>query len=91
MAAREVVLPEPVTPVTRTRPLGFSQRVWTMGGSPSWSNERITSGMERKAPAVAPRWLNTLARNRDTPWRPKEKSTSRSSSSRCFCWSVMIP
>ena len=50
MAARVVDLPEPVTPVTRTRPRGLSQRVWTMGGRPSASKLRISPGMVRKTP-----------------------------------------
>ena len=55
MAARVVDLPEPVTPVTSTRPRGFSQSADTEGGRFSWSKLRMFSGMVRKTPAVAPR------------------------------------
>ena len=41
------------------------------------------------ASRIAPRWLKTLARNRARPFKPKEKSSSRFSSKRCFCESVI--
>ena len=88
MAASVVDLPEPVGPVTSTRPRGFSHRVSTIGGSPSSLKPRISYGMRRKAAATAPRWMKTLARKRASPLMPKEKSSSRVSSSRCFWASV---
>mgnify|MGYP000665198172 CR=1 FL=1 len=42
----------------------------------------------RSAPAIEPRCMNTLARNRASPLIPKLKSSSRFSSKRCFWASV---
>ena len=49
IAASVVDLPEPVGPVTRTRPRGFSASLWSDGGRPSSSSVLIASGMRRKA------------------------------------------
>src|SRR5712692_6526028 len=89
MAASVVDLPEPVGPVTSTNPRGLSQSLLTTAGRPSWLNDLISKGIRRKTAAVAPRWLNTLARKRASPFKPNEKSSSRLSSNRCFCESVM--
>ena len=88
MAARVVDLPEPVGPVTSTRPRGFSHSLETTGGRPSWAKDLISKGMTRKTAATAPRWLKQLPRKRARPLRPKEKSSSRFSSKRCFWASV---
>ncbi len=88
--ASVVDLPEPVGPVTSTSPRGFLARSLTMGGSPSSAKVRILNGMVRKAPATAPRCMKTLARNRDRPFTPKERSSSLSSSNLCFWASVRI-
>ena len=89
MAASVVDLPDPVGPVTSTSPRGLSQSLLTTGGSPSWLKDLISKGMSRNTAEVAPRWLKTLARNRARPFKPKEKSSSRLSSKRCFCASVI--
>jgi len=57
IAASVVDLPEPVGPVTSTRPLGLLANSETTGGSPSSSKLRILNGMVRKAPATAPRCM----------------------------------
>ena len=88
MAASVVDLPLPVGPVTRTSPRGRSARVAMTGGSESSANDLICSGMTRYTAATAPRWLNTLHRNRAMPRMPNEKSSSRVSSKRFFCVSV---
>src|SRR5579872_6423813 len=87
--ASVVDLPDPVGPVTSTSPRGLSQSLLTTGARPSWLNDLISNGIKRKTAAVAPRWLKTLARKRASPFKPKEKSSSRLSSKRCFCESVI--
>ena len=88
--ASVVDLPEPVGPVTSTRPRGFFASSVTIGGSPSSWKVRILKGMVRKAPATAPRCMKMLARKRESPFTPKERSSSFSSSNLCFCESVRI-
>ena len=88
--ASVVDLPEPVGPVTSTRPRGFFASSATIGGRPSSSNVRILKGIVRNAPATAPRCMKTFARKRERPFTPKERSSSLSSSNRCFCSSVRI-
>src|SRR5437868_10441494 len=89
MAASVVDLPDPVGPLTSTKPRGLSHSLLTTAGSPSWLKDLISNGMSRNTAEVAPRWLNTLARKRARPFRPNEKSSSRLSSKRCFCASVI--
>ena len=88
IAASVVDLPEPVGPVTRTSPLGRSANCSTIGGSSSSSKARILTGMTRIAQPTAPRCRKTLQRKRASPWRPKERSSSFSSSNFCFCASL---
>ncbi len=67
IAASVVDLPEPVGPVTSTRPLFKSVSRFTIGGIPSCSSVGIWFLITRN---TEPRpWLctNTLARNRATP------------------------
>src|SRR5882724_11043781 len=89
MAASVVDLPDPVGPVTSTKPRGLSHSLLTTAGRPSWLNDLISKGMSRNTAEVAPRWLNTLARKRARPFNPNEKSSSKCSSKRCFCESVI--
>ncbi len=89
IAARVVDLPLPVGPVTSTKPRGSSASSATMGGKPRSSSPRISNGMARKAPATAPRCMNTFARKRDRPFTPKEKSSSLLFSNFTFCSSVI--
>src|SRR5262245_19589786 len=86
--ASVVDLPEPVGPVTRISPRGFLQRSEITGGRPNASNVFISYGIARNTAPTAPFWLKRLARNRDIPLRPNEKSSSRFSSKRCFWASV---
>jgi hypothetical protein len=51
-------------------------------------NERILYGMSRNAPPTALFCTNRLARKRASPFTPKERSISCSSSKRAFCESV---
>ena len=90
IAASVVVLPEPVGPVTSTRPRGFSHSFSTTAGRPSSRKPRISWGISRNAAASAPRWWNTLQRKRARLLMPNEKSISRFSSSLCFWLSVRI-
>ena len=86
--ASVVDLPEPVGPVTSTRPRGRSHMSETVLGRPSSSSGRIVNGTRRNAPATAPRCMNRLARNRARPFTPNEKSSSCASSKAIFCASV---
>ena len=88
IAASVVDLPEPVGPVTSTRPRGFSAIFVTAGGSPSWSSCLIVNGIWRIATDTQPRCLNTLPRKRASCWMPNEKSSSSSISKRFFWLSV---
>ena len=76
MAARVVVLPDPVGPHTRTRPLGLSASSWQTLGSPSSSNEGMTSLTCRSTMAAAPRDRYALTRNRPMPGSVRAQSHS---------------
>ena len=64
MAARVVVLPEPVVPVTSTRPRGSREIRLMMSGRCSSSNEGILVVTCRMAMLMLPRWRKTLTRKR---------------------------
>src|SRR5438034_5351100 len=55
MAASVVDLPDPVGPVTSTKPRGLSHSLLTTAGSPSWLKDLISNGMSRNTAEVAPR------------------------------------
>ncbi len=65
--ARVVDLPEPVGPVTRTKPRGLRVKSESTAGSPSDSRLSISFGIRRKAALTEPRWKKTLTRKRATP------------------------
>ena len=65
--ASEVDLPEPVGPVTSTKPRGLRVKSASSAGSPSASRVLISFGIRRKAALIAPRWKKQLTRNRATP------------------------
>ena len=67
MPARVVVLPEPVGPVTRTRPRGSSASWPTAGGSPRSSSGMAPTATRRKTMPTVPRLRKALTRNRPTP------------------------
>jgi hypothetical protein len=90
IVASVVDFPEPVGPVTRMRPRGFFESSSTILGRPSSSKVLILYGIARKAPATAPRWVKMLARKRERPRTPNERSSSFDSSNLCFCASVRI-
>jgi hypothetical protein len=54
---------------------------------PRWM-KTLARKRARKAPATFPRWMKTLARKRESFWTLNERSSSLSSSKRCFCASV---
>ena len=83
-AARVVDLPEPVGPVTNTKPRGRSEKSDTTLGRPSSATVTILYGICRIAIATHPRCLNTLPRKRDRFCTPNEKSSSSSVSKRFF-------
>ena len=56
MAARVVDLPDPVGPVTSTRPLGRIASSSTTGGRPSSSAVGMRMGMLRNTAPIEPRW-----------------------------------
>ena len=56
IAASEVDLPEPVGPVTSTKPRGRRVNSCTAAGRPSSSIEVRPKGIRRKAAPIAPRW-----------------------------------
>ena len=80
MAAKVVDFPEPVGPVTITRPMGSSTRDSTTGGRPSWANPGISKGMIRRASEHVSRWWKALQRSRARSFQLKAKSISRSAS-----------
>ena len=55
-AASEVDLPEPVGPVTSTKPRGRLASSCRTSGSPSSSTVLIDTGIRRNAAPIAPRW-----------------------------------
>ena len=56
MAASVVDLPEPVGPVTSTKPRGFLVNSWSTGGSPRSRSAGISLGIRRKAADSDARW-----------------------------------
>src|ERR1041384_3289525 len=88
IAARVVLLPDPVGPVTSTRPRGLSARPATTAGRPSSSNVLTLNGICRMTSDTQPRCLKQLPRNRARFWIPNEKSSSFSVSKRFFWFSV---
>ena len=79
IAASVVDFPDPVGPVTRTRPFSRWASVWTMSGRPSSWQDRIRVGITRNTAPSPFRWLNTLTRNRALSPSSIAKSRSRRS------------
>ena len=67
IAASVVLFPEPVGPVTRTKPRGLSANSRSTWGTFSESSEGISCGTSRNAALTEPRWKKQLTRNRATP------------------------
>jgi hypothetical protein len=84
IAASVVDLPEPVGPVTSTRPRGFSAIFAIEAGRPRSVKVRMLNGICRMTIETQPRCLKQLPRNRARFWMPKEKSSSSSISKRFF-------
>ena len=55
-AASVVDLPEPVGPVTSTKPRGFFVMSCSAIGMPSSSSDLMTAGIRRNAAPIAERW-----------------------------------
>ena len=70
IAASVVDLPEPVVPVTRTRPRCSSQMRSRTRGRFSSSMVRILVGMTRRTMPTLPRCWKTLTRKRPRPATP---------------------
>ncbi len=85
MPDRVVVLPEPVGPVTSTRPRGSIARLASTAGSPSSCSGVAPTLTWRNTRPAEPRLRKALTRNRPTPVREYAKSASfvrRNSSTR---------
>ena len=67
IAARVVDLPEPVGPVTSTKPRGLAHSSRSTCGTPSESRPGMSCGTRRKAALTEPRWKKQLTRKRATP------------------------
>ena len=80
--ASEVDFPDPVGPVTSTRPRRRSVNAFTDSGSPRSSNCGMSWGIGRSATATVPRCSATFTRNRPTPATECEVSSSWSASNR---------
>src|SRR5271168_4981473 len=90
MPASVVDLPDPVGPVTRTRPRGSMHKSLKALGAFSSSRVRMLDGMLRNT-APAPRfWLKALTRKRASLGISKEKSVSKNSSYAFLCLSFMM-
>src|SRR2546427_8038731 len=79
IAASVVLLPDPVGPVTSTRPRGFSDSFATTPGNPSSSKVRTLNGICRITSDTQPRCLKQLPRNRARFWMPNERSEEHTS------------
>ena len=88
IVASVVDLPDPVTPVTSTRPFGILTSSLTTVGSCRSSKVLISVGMFRRTVATVPLCMKTFIRTRPSPSTPKERSSSWSRSKRSFCSSV---
>src|SRR6188474_877773 len=90
MPASVVDLPDPVGPVTSTRPRGSMHRSLNTFGALRSSSDLISDGMLRNT-APAPRlWLKALTRKRARFGISKEKSVSKNSSYTFLCLSFMM-
>ncbi len=67
IAARVVLLPEPVGPVTSTKPRGLEASSRSTCGTLSESRPGMSCGTRRKAALTEPRWKKQLTRKRATP------------------------
>ncbi len=65
--ASVVDLPEPVGPVTSTKPRGFLMKSIRTGGRPSVSNAGISVGIVRSTAPIDARWKKALTRKRARP------------------------
>ena len=90
MAAKVVDLPEPVGPVTSTKPFSALAIFLKISGASSSSSVGMLLGMVRNTAAQPRDWLKALTRKRPTLCNSNEKSTSSFSSNSLRCASFMI-
>jgi len=83
--ASAVDLPEPVGPVTSTKPCGRIVRSPITGGRFRLPRAGTDDGIALNTAPMTPRWRNALIRNRPKPFKPCEKSSSRFFSNFSFC------
>jgi len=80
IAASVVDLPEPVGPVTSTRPRGFIENSAKIFGAASSSSDSTRDGIVRMTADEPRSCMNALTRKRASPGSANEKSTSYVSS-----------
>src|SRR3989454_6091148 len=85
IAASVVDLPEPVVPVTSTRPRCSSQIFVMTGGRFNSSVVRIFVGMTRSTMPTLPRCWKTLTRKRPRPARSEEHTSELQSPCNLVC------
>ena len=76
--ASVVDFPDPVGPVTSTKPLASRAKSATDAGTPRSSSGLISKGMARMTAPRESRWRKTLTRNRDRPGTVYDRSSSSS-------------
>ena len=84
-AASVVDLPDPVGPVTSTRPLGSWEKFTIEGDRPSSSGVGMMEGITRITASTPFLATSTFRRKRETPVMAKEQSSSQSFSNLAFC------
>ncbi len=90
MPASVVDLPDPVGPVTTTRPLVRKHRSSTACGSPSFSAGMMSIGIWRMTEPTPLRSSKAFTRKRARPGTSYAKSASRFSSKSALAFSFMI-
>ena len=83
IAASVVLLPDPVVPVTSTRPRSSSAICASTPGRPSSSIDLMRIGMTRRTMPIVPRCWKTLQRNRPSCGMLYARSTSCASLNFC--------
>ena len=85
IAASVVDLPEPVGPVTSTKPRGLRVKSSSTDGSPRSSSFGISDGIVRMTAPTDARWKNAFTRKRALFGTEYERSICQSVSSRLRC------
>ena len=90
IAASVVDLPDPVVPVTSTRPRSSSAIRSSTGGSSSSRMARMRAGISRSTRPTEPRCWKMLQRKRPSPGTEYAMSISRNCLNFSFCWVDII-